>query len=169
MLLVPAPLRAGCEPWSIWEGIDPKSEEYRKLKEERAQVLMDAVEVRTTKGCAPLRCLFFFREMCFRAIGRTELDFGPWAHDALFCRHSALVSPCAWGPTDRCKNGRCGVFVRVALLPRCQISPFVVFLVLRVVADQLASRRLQSCLSRANLLGCRRRCSRPSRVVWTSG
>nr|ATQ36029.1 prolycopene isomerase-like3 [Punctaria latifolia] len=35
---------AGCEPWSIWEGIDPKSEEYRRLKEERAQVLMDAVE-----------------------------------------------------------------------------------------------------------------------------
>lgn len=44
-MLMPAPLRAGCEPWSTWEGIDPKSEEYRKLKEERAQVLMDAVEV----------------------------------------------------------------------------------------------------------------------------
>nr|ATQ36026.1 prolycopene isomerase-like3 [Scytosiphon lomentaria] len=35
---------AGCEPFAIWEGLDPKSEEYRKLKEERAQVLMDAVE-----------------------------------------------------------------------------------------------------------------------------
>nr|ATQ36030.1 prolycopene isomerase-like3 [Desmarestia viridis] len=35
---------AGCEPWSIWEGVDPKSEEYRRLKEERAKVLMDAVE-----------------------------------------------------------------------------------------------------------------------------
>lgn len=47
----PAPLRAGCEPFSIWEGIDPKSEEYRKLKEERAQVLMDAVEVRAVWVC----------------------------------------------------------------------------------------------------------------------
>ncbi|CAM9504794.1 unnamed protein product [Ectocarpus sp. 12 AP-2014] len=35
---------AGCEPFSNWEGLDPKGEEYRKLKEERAQVLMDAVE-----------------------------------------------------------------------------------------------------------------------------
>nr|ATQ36031.1 prolycopene isomerase-like3 [Sargassum fusiforme] len=35
---------AGCEPFSIWEGMDPKSEEYRALKEERAKVLMDAVE-----------------------------------------------------------------------------------------------------------------------------
>lgn len=39
--------RAGCEPFSIWEGMDPKSEEYRTLKEERAKVLMDAVEVGT--------------------------------------------------------------------------------------------------------------------------
>lgn len=39
------PPRAGCEPFSNWEGLDPKGEEYRKLKEERAQVLMDAVEV----------------------------------------------------------------------------------------------------------------------------
>lgn len=38
--------RAGCEPFSIWEGLDPKSEEYRNLKEERGKVLMDAVEVR---------------------------------------------------------------------------------------------------------------------------
>ncbi|CAM9718495.1 unnamed protein product [Discosporangium mesarthrocarpum] len=35
---------AGCEPYSTWEGLDPKSEEYRLLKEERAKVLMDAVE-----------------------------------------------------------------------------------------------------------------------------
>lgn len=40
---------AGCEPFSIWEGLDTKSEEYRRLKEERAKVLMDAVEVTDTK------------------------------------------------------------------------------------------------------------------------
>lgn len=50
-LFFPRFCRAGCEPWSIWEGVDPKSEEYRKLKEERAKVLMDAVEVRGTNGC----------------------------------------------------------------------------------------------------------------------
>lgn len=44
----PYDARAGCEPFSIWEGIDPKSEEYRQLKEERAKVLMDAVEVGAT-------------------------------------------------------------------------------------------------------------------------
>lgn len=39
---------AGCEPFSLWEGLDTKSEEYRRLKEERAKVLMDAVEVTDT-------------------------------------------------------------------------------------------------------------------------
>lgn len=42
--------RAGCEPFSIWEGLDPKSEEYRKLKEERAKILMDAVEVQLVEA-----------------------------------------------------------------------------------------------------------------------
>lgn len=55
------PLRAGCEPFSIWEGLDPKSEEYRKLKEERAQVLMDAVEVRVILFV----CLIFFFSLFF--------------------------------------------------------------------------------------------------------
>ncbi|CAM9324291.1 unnamed protein product, partial [Discosporangium mesarthrocarpum] len=36
--------RAGCEPFSVWEGLDTNSEEYRLLKEERAKVLMNAVE-----------------------------------------------------------------------------------------------------------------------------
>ena len=35
---------AGNEPWSVWEGKDPKSEEYRALKEERARCLWEAIE-----------------------------------------------------------------------------------------------------------------------------
>lgn len=42
---------AGCEPFSVWEGLDPKSDEYQRLKEERAKVLMDAVEVTAILSC----------------------------------------------------------------------------------------------------------------------
>ena len=35
---------AGNEPYFIWEGMDRKSEEYKKLKEERAEVLWNAIE-----------------------------------------------------------------------------------------------------------------------------
>lgn len=82
--LMPALLRAGCEPFSIWEGIDPKSEEYRKLKEERAQVLMDAVEVGAIEVC------LFFRDIFCRAIG-----CWPWT---LLCSHCALE---VWLKSDR--------------------------------------------------------------------
>ena len=34
----------GTEPYSIWEGLDPKGPEYKALKEERAEVLWRAVE-----------------------------------------------------------------------------------------------------------------------------
>jgi phytoene dehydrogenase-like protein len=35
---------AGNEPYFLWEGMDRKSEEYRKLKDERAEVLWKAIE-----------------------------------------------------------------------------------------------------------------------------
>mmetsp|Transcript_10336 Transcript_10336/g.21556 ORF Transcript_10336/g.21556 Transcript_10336/m.21556 type:complete len:583 (-) Transcript_10336:1049-2797(-) len=35
---------AGCEPYDVWKGMDRKSEEYKQLKEERAEVLWKALE-----------------------------------------------------------------------------------------------------------------------------
>lgn len=36
---------AGNEPYEVWEGLDHRSAEYKALKEERSQVLWDALEV----------------------------------------------------------------------------------------------------------------------------
>ena len=35
---------AGNEPYSIWEGLDRKSEEYKELKKQRAECLYKALE-----------------------------------------------------------------------------------------------------------------------------
>jgi phytoene dehydrogenase-like protein len=36
---------AGNEPYEVWEGLDLRSQEYKALKEERSQVLWEALEV----------------------------------------------------------------------------------------------------------------------------
>ncbi|GMH42356.1 hypothetical protein BSKO_10275 [Bryopsis sp. KO-2023] len=66
------------EPFEIWEGLDRKSEEYEKLKEERCQVLWNAVE----------RIIPDIRE-------RTEVEFvgTPLTHSRFLRRHRGTYGP----------------------------------------------------------------------------
>jgi phytoene dehydrogenase-like protein len=73
---------AGNEPYSIWEGMDRKSKEYKELKEERAQVLWKAIESIIPDA----------RE---RAV--TSLIGSPLTHERFLRRPGGTVSRCSYG------------------------------------------------------------------------
>ncbi len=40
------------EPYELWAGLDRRSEEYRRLKEERSRVLWDGAALPLVAGCS---------------------------------------------------------------------------------------------------------------------
>ncbi|MED6201468.1 hypothetical protein PIB30_095360 [Stylosanthes scabra] len=71
---------AGTEPFELWEGLDHKSAEYRKLKAERSEVIWKAVERALGKG--------FKREKC-----EVKLVGSPLTHQRYLRRSRGTFGP----------------------------------------------------------------------------
>ncbi|KAG0475859.1 hypothetical protein HPP92_012304 [Vanilla planifolia] len=70
----------GTEPYSLWEGLDRRSAEYKRLKAERSEVMWKAVELALGSG--------FSREKCEVALVGT-----PLTHQRFLRRHRGTYGP----------------------------------------------------------------------------